>query len=63
MNQPQYKPCDYRNNSEAFGRFQSTGVFSSARYIVSYGMAHKITGGIIAVMGAIGVVALIMFWG
>jgi hypothetical protein len=59
-----YKACDLRNSGEAFRRFRSSGIFAGAHGTLVALLRHKAVGGILALMGAAGLIgALITFLG
>jgi hypothetical protein len=59
-----YKACDLRNSGEAFRRFRSSGIVAGAHETLVVLLRHKAVGGILALMGAAGLVGgLITFLG
>lgn len=63
MTKRTYKACKYRNTEDAYGRFRSSNAASRAYETVVASMHHKITGGIIALMSALGVIGWWMTFG
>jgi hypothetical protein len=51
-----YKPCQHRNSGEAYQRFHRSATFSGTHRFVVAALRHKLTGAIIALMAAAGVV-------
>jgi hypothetical protein len=59
-----YKACDLRNSGEAFRRFRSSGILAGAHETLVALLRHKAVGGILALMGAAGLIGgLITFLG
>jgi hypothetical protein len=58
-----YKAPELRNSGEAFRRFRSSSLASIAHETLVAAMRHKLTAGIIALMGVLGVVGWwLTFW-
>jgi hypothetical protein len=51
-----YKPCQQRNSGDAYRRFHRSATFSGTHRFVAAAMRHKVTGAIIALMAAAGMV-------
>ena len=51
-----YKACDLRNSGEAFRRFRSSGIVAGAHETLVVLLRHKLVGGILALMGAAGLI-------
>ena len=59
-----YKACDLRNSGEAFRRFRCSGIAAGAHETLVVLLRHKAVGGILALMGAVGLIGgLISFLG
>jgi hypothetical protein len=58
-----YKTYELRNSGEAYRRFHSSGIVAGAHATVLAIMRHKLMGGVIALMGAAGIIGcVITFW-
>jgi hypothetical protein len=61
--QPAYKPCELRNTGQAFRRFRTAGAFAAVHEFVNAAIGRKLTAGLIALMGAAGLIGLLItFW-
>ena len=58
-----YIACGHRNTEDAYRRFRSSTAASRAYEAVVAGMHHRITGGIIALMSAAGLIGWWMTFG
>jgi hypothetical protein len=58
-----FKVCRSRNSGEAYRQFRSTSLVIGVHEMVIQHLRHKLVGGAIALMGAVGLIGLLItFW-